>query len=583
MTTEVLIEDAFPAPVPTVEQIKIQDVSPLGESLPLASFCGDMPTSGESGNFYAGLGDLTAKVPLDPVQEQAHKTMLNVCARAKSGDSGAPLEPTSIAALACIKASSPANFQRFRAELKSVNRQVPVAEIDAAVKALKFEDGNARTHHGYAKSLLGRLTVGVWKPVGHDGTLYVVDPETNLWIRKELGQLSMDVAEASDDKENCKKRNDYIAIALHATSLVSSETFFSDAPVGLACPGGFYRIVGDKTIIEPLSPNHRQRVQLSVTPTKQETPLFNAFLHETFASQTEGEETEQVYLMQEIAGAVMLGLMHIYQKVVLFYDSFGRAGKGTLERVLRQLVPPTFVTAVSPFSWNQEYHVATLAGARLNVVGELPDNQSIPAAEFKTIIGGDLITGRHPTKQPFSFKSVATHLFMSNHMINSRDQSEAFFTRWLIVEFPNSRLRLGLAIDPNVAGRIIEKEVPGIAYWALEGAARLLRNRAFSKSQAHERLMLKWRRSNSSLEEFIHECCELSSGQNIRRSELYSAYKMWCIESGRKAFSKSSVKDLMEHNVGLGITWAKLDGYEIFRGLRMATPTGSQHLTDPNF
>jgi putative DNA primase/helicase len=107
-------------------------------------------------------------------------------------------------------------------------------------------------------------------------------------------------------------------------------------------------------------------------------------------------------------------------------------------------------------------------------VGELPENVAIPAAIFKSVIGGDLITGRHPTHRPITFKNEAAHVFMSNHLINSRDQSEAFFARWVIVEFPNSRLRSGLPIDPMIASRIIESETPGIAHWALQGAARML-------------------------------------------------------------------------------------------------------------
>ena len=162
-------------------------------------------------------------------------------------------------------------------------------------------------------------------------------------------------------------------------------------------------------------------------------------------------------------------------------------------------MPASFVTAVSPFSWHRDYHVASLADSRLNVVGELPENEPIPASAFKSVIGGDLVTGRHPTHRPITFTNEAAHLFMSNHLITTKDQSEAFYARWLIVDFPNSRLRSGLPIDPGLAERIIANELPGIAYWALEGARRLLANGNFSKSTAHDRLMAKWRRSTSSL------------------------------------------------------------------------------------
>jgi len=321
--------------------------------------------------------------------------------------------------------------------------------------------------------------------------------------------------------------------------------------------------------IEPLSPSQLQRIKLNITPEPRETPLFNKFLHETFESSIPAEEEEQLILVQEIAGATMFGIMARHHKAVLFYEPYGRAGKGTLERILRELVPSSFVTAVSPFNWNNEYYLASLVGARLNVVGELPDNKSIPAAAFKTVTGGDLLTGRHPTHRPISFMNEATHLFMSNHLINTVDHSEAFFARWLLVHFPNSRLKSGLPLDPDLANRIIKNELSGIANWAMIGAQRLMANGAFSISSAHIRLMDKWRRNSNSLEEFIFECCDLGSGTSIRRSDFYKEYKIWCGDNGRHPFAKGKVKELLAHNIGLGISWASLDGHEIFRGVRM--------------
>lgn len=203
----------------------------------------------------------------------------------------------------------------------------------------------------------------------------------------------------------------------------------------------------------------------------------------------------------------------------------------------------------------------------MNVVGELPDDRPIPAAAFKTVTGGDLLTGRHPTHRPISFKNQAAHIFMSNHLINTTDHSEAFFARWVIVEFPNSRLVSGLHLDTDLAANIVAAELPGIAYWALQGAARLITNGAYSKSSAHDRLMTQWRRRTNSLDEFIFECCDLSDKATTNRAKLYQAYTVWCKDCGRKPFAKSKVKDLLAHNIVHGIQHTVLDGYEIFRGV----------------
>jgi putative DNA primase/helicase len=508
-------------------------------------------------------------------QIKASGVIGRVLRRLQNGDVGAALEPEVVQALTVIQQKNPADFQRTRSKLKQTNRKVSLGAIDSAMKSHAVETDTAPTHHGYANDILERLTVDGFSPVGHEGSLYVVDQASGIWVREPTERIARMVAEVHDGKDNCKRAGDYKGIAEHAITIASSNDFFADAPVGLACPEGFYHIVGEKIRVEPLAPDHRQRVMIDVTPEEMPTPLFDTFMHETFESKDDGEEAQQLNLVQEIAGAIMVGLMHKHQKAVLFYDPFGRAGKGTLERILRATVPSAFVTAVSPFVWNKEYFVASLAGARLNVVGELPDDEPIPAAMFKTVTGGDPITGRHPTHRPIMFKNEAAHLFMSNHMINTRDHSEAFFSRWLIVEFPNSRLRSGLPLDHTLADRIIAQELPGIAHWALDGAMRLMRNGSFSESAVHDRLMAQWRRSTNSLEEFIHERCELGSGLSSRRSEFYVEYAAWCRENGRRPFAKGRVKDLLEHNVGLGISRVERNGYETFLGIQVRSEFGA--------
>jgi P4 family phage/plasmid primase-like protien len=394
---------------------------------------------------------------------------------------------------------------------------------------------------------------------------------TNIWVEVTPEQLERKVAELHDGGENCVRRTDYTAIATHAMILASDPHFFTDAPVGMACPTGFYLVLHNEILCEPLSPDHRQRVMLNIDPVKMATPMFDRFLQETFQSNRDGEEQQQRNLLQEVFGTTMLGTMAKYQKAVFDFDPYGRAGKGTKTEILSALVPKEFVTSNSPFRWDQEYYLASLAGKRLNAVGELPDGVAIPAAAFKTVTGGDLLTGRNPAGRPFSFKNQAAHIFMSNHLITTRDHSEAFYTRWILIEFPNSRLRNPKPLDLDLAKNIIAEELSGIAFWALQGAQRVLANGKFSPSMAHDRLMQEWRRSTSSLEEFIHESCDIGDPTfTFLRSKLYESYVLWCKDSGRKPYAKSNVKNLLEHNSKLGITLVRINGgYETFKGVRL--------------
>lgn len=67
----------------------------------------------------------------------------------------------------------------------------------------------------------------------------------------------------------------------------------------------------------------------------------------------------------------------------------------------------------------------------------------------------------------------------------------------------------------------------------------------------------------------------LITDQTYRRSDFYQDYTGWCTDNGRKPFSKGRVKELLEHNIGLGIRLVELNGYETFRGIAKKTAQGS--------
>ena len=144
-------------------------------------------------------------------------------------DCGAPLEPEAIDALTVIKKTNPAEFVRVRNELKKTNREISVASLDDAMKAKAVKDDIAPTHHGYACNMINVLTNGEWAPVGHEGSLYVVDSD-NLWVELPVETLTRRVAEIHDGEKNCERVSDYKGIANHAITLATNVDFFSSLP-----------------------------------------------------------------------------------------------------------------------------------------------------------------------------------------------------------------------------------------------------------------------------------------------------------------------------------------------------------------
>jgi putative DNA primase/helicase len=396
-----------------------------------------------------------------------------------------------------------------------------------------------------------------------------LDPDSSVWVPVDDNELIRKVTTEFDGRPNCTRTNEYRDIAKHAITISTQPGFFEEAPTGIACAEGFYRIRQGQLAQETLAPEHRQRLRLDYTPRAMPTPLFDQFLTDTFQVEDQEEQQQQIAVVQEIFGGIMLGILHRYQKAVLFYDPLGRAGKGTIVEIIKSLLPKQFITSVTPYKFSDEYYLASMMHSRLNVAGELDHRKPIPENVMKMITGGDEVTGRHPAGRPMTFKSEAAQLFMTNHMIRTSDRSAAFFARWQFVEFPNSRLRGNLPLNPDLAQTIIQQERPGIAYWALQGGMRLLENKRYSPSKAHDRLMATWLRWADSLLYFIKEECDVGDPTfSVRRSEFYDAYAEWCTELGITPERKKDVMDRIVRFPDFAVSTRKSNGYDTYYGIK---------------
>ena len=432
--------------------------------------------------------------------------------------------------------------------------KMPANDVRKAVRqaSKSTREHGEPTHANYARRLLKNLEdeTGT-EPVGVEGKLWLFDKAEKIWIGKDAAELEVDVAKAFDGLDGCVRRTDYLAIANHACSIAAggNESFFEDAAIGMACRGRFYRIVDGKIVREELGAEHRQRVTVEVQPTVSETPLWDKLMAAAFDGD---RDREQESLLEEYAGACLLGFAHKYEKV-LFMKGVGRAGKGTIMKVIEALVPRQAISALSPDVWSREYYLADLAGKRLNVVGELSDEVPIDSAAFKRVTGRDELTGRHPTHRPFKFRSTSGHIFNANNFVFTKDHTDPFYARWIMMEFRNSMIGREGEIDPNLAEKIVEVELPGVCARFLQGAKRLVSRGHFVLTAPHYKLMMEWRHRSSTLMEFLNDrdVCILGEypHHELGRPAFYAAYSEWCRTSNRKPLGKQKLYDEMEGSV----------------------------------
>ncbi len=429
----------------------------------------------------------------------------------------------------------------------SADREGAVADL--AIERLRKRQAAASaadaTHHVLAHAWCDARTLYGARPVYTAGSFYVPRAD-GLWSSLTHERVQVEVAGMFPDRKLCRKNSDFRQIADHIAALTEVEGFFDEAPPGIVTPAGFHVLAADGAIeTVPLALDHRQTFALPWRPEfDAEAPLLDSVLAGAF----DGADAEgQTDLWWQCVGAALFGLMPRLQLVLLLLGR-ERSGKSLLQRILERTFPPAAVGAVSPASWGHEYHVATLAGKRLNVVGELADDAPIPAASFKNVTGQNLVAGRHPTHRPFSFRCQAAHVFASNVLPPTTDRSEAFYRRWRVLRFANTVP--AEKVDPDLCERIVASEMPALLAAAFMGAERVAKAGRVRVTKAHEAVLERWRMSANPLQQFLSddEWVELDpEARTHSTADLYETYRRWASSTGfRNPFGRNHFLELLE-------------------------------------
>lgn len=428
------------------------------------------------------------------------------------------------------------------------------------------------THHQVAHAYTNELSVRLdAPPVACDGSLWTVDP-SGLWRRRPRQQLEVQIGRTFNQHKYCRKVSDYRAIVDHMMSMADAPGFFDAAPLGVVTPSGFHHVAEGRRESVKLRPDHRQRYALAVDPDFDIEPArFYRFLGDAFDG---GQDSPQAHLIAEFTGAALVGDVHRYQAALLLLGVAG-SGKSVTQRLMLASFPPDSVVSVSPVHWSHEYYVIGLAGARLNAVGELPDATPLPAAAFKSVIGGDLLSGRHPTHRPVYFRSRCGHVFNSNHLPATLDPGDGFFRRWRVVHFtkpvpPEAR-------DPDLCERILESELGAVIAWALLGAERVARAGRLRTTAEHDAVIQRWRVGSNKVLLFLSDpdYCRLGPRERCGVADLFAAYRHWSAVNGYKPMSNRAYSTLMEETAGsIGVMKTRSASERVVQGVSLVASFG---------
>ncbi len=400
-------------------------------------------------------------------------------------------------------------------------------------------------HLGLSRRMNGNQVL----PVATNGSLYLYDDERGIWDELEFDDALSLIQQydgkpyahdGSDKKHKALEIGPQKAKAVHEAATLDLDhrdaTFFDKALDGLAFKNGFVTVSADGPALQPHGPDHRAThcLPFEFDP-EAECPEWTAVLKRVFDVSESPEDDAK--LLQEFTGACLAGIAWKYARCLILSGGGNNGKSAVVELLTEQLFPPDAMSYASPQSWARPEFLSALRGAKLNLVNEMPDSDIQASDAFKAVIDGGMLMAKNLYENPYQLRPRAGHILLANTLPGTRDNTNGFWRRVLVLQF-----RRDFNKRPDETGRlrtkeevkaVLRDEMPGIALWALWGAARLLRQGGYTMPVSHRRALEEWRCDVDQVAAFLNECCKVD-GSKTYHSLIHENFLTWCKSTGRQ-------------------------------------------------
>lgn len=127
------------------------------------------------------------------------------------------------------------------------------------------------------------------------------------------------------------------------------------------------------------------------------------------------------------------------KKSVWFYSEKGNNGKGTIGQLIKNLLGRGNYASLSVADFNHEFLKSTLIGVAANIADENDVDMYIDSVkDYKASITGDDININQKHKDPLRVQLSITNIQMMNGLPKTKDRSDSFYRRLIIVPFLKS-------------------------------------------------------------------------------------------------------------------------------------------------
>jgi putative DNA primase/helicase len=324
------------------------------------------------------------------------------------------------------------------------------------------------------------------------------------------------------DSESVSRRQAMLRSAQSIRSLATTMADFDRDPFLLTVGNGTLNLMTGK--LEQFRPDDltTRSADVNFRPSAQ-APRWQQFLTEIFAG-----DRELIQFVQRAVGYSLTG--DTREQCLFILWGGGANGKSTfLETIIRLLgthavTTPFSTVMVQRNPGSPRNDLAALHGARLVKASEAEHHSTFAESIVKEITGGDTITARFLFKEDFSYKPTFKLWLATNHRPEIHGTDDAIWRRIRLIPF--TRQFSGANKDAGLREKL-EKELPGILAWAVQGCLDWQRH-GLNSARIVETATLEYRQESDQVGRFIKESCDLRHDGQTPAKELFDGFVGWC-------------------------------------------------------
>lgn len=285
------------------------------------------------------------------------------------------------------------------------------------------------------------------------------------------------------------------------------------------------------TTLLPFSPGYRFNYKLAVT-------YDNSANGEPIKKYLDSLGTDTDLLLQ-IPGHAILGMLGRVYKKAYFLQGTKNSGKSTyVDLLVRYLfgIPVCSSISLQALLFDR-FRLAEIDGKIINAYADLSDQKLREIGIFKTLTGGDLFTVERKHRDPYQMRNKALLLFSANKYPKITTGDDAFWDRWVAMEFKQA-----FPVDTTFMDRMFtDTNISGFLNLVLGKMQGIIQ----SGIKVTDNVEHVWLSDASSCHRFIQEELERCDGAVLVKADVYKRYVEYCQAGDYEIEAMRSLTDAM--------------------------------------